>query len=161
MGEMGTRSTSMTPTLAGRIQTRIFLTWTIGLVLSGFYTLVYNAFMPDPPTIATIAFWELFLILIYVTLIGIILDFAYIFIQSFHWDRDWPLGYQFLTGFIEGIIVFWLFFFGLLPGTTYNAGDWWRFWLAYGTIWVTTWWWVFGPMRIFFLRWRFRGGQFF
>lgn len=151
----------MTPTLAGRIQTRLFLLWTLGLVISLFYTLVYRMLAPEPPAVTSLAFWELLVVLAYVTVIGSVLDGLYIFIQQFHWDRDWPLGYQFLSGFFEGMLVFWLFYFGWLPGTSYDAGDWWRFWLAYGTIWFTTWWWIFGPMRIFFLRWRFRGGQLF
>jgi hypothetical protein len=149
----------MTPTLRGRMQTRIFVLWTIGLLLTIFYTVVFRMFLADPPPWTDIAAWNLFLILGYVTLFGLGWDILYMYIQSFHWDRDWPLAYQLLSGIPEGLLVYVLFAAGWLPGIVYHEGDWWRFLLHYGSVWLLTYLWLVGPMRIVFVRWRFRGGE--
>ncbi|HEX2911075.1 MAG TPA: hypothetical protein VH186_09725 [Chloroflexia bacterium] len=145
----------MTPTLAGRWQTRLFLNLTLGVVLSLLFMLIFGLFgrgASDP------GFWKLLLLLAYVTGLGFIWDLIYTFFQSFRWDRDWPLSFVFVQGIIEGILVFVLFVLNLLPGVAYQNEDWLRFLLDYGSIWWITYWWLFGPMRIIFPQWRFNGG---
>ena len=146
----------MTPTLLGRWQTRIALLWTLGLALTLGYMWVFGdlSFKPGAPHSYT-----LLALLGYVTLLGLGWDILYNYLQSFRWDRDWPLAFHFVCGILEGIIVFVMFRLNLLPGATYNMGGWWQFLLHYGTIFWVTYWWLFGPMRVIAPRWRFRGGE--
>jgi hypothetical protein len=161
MAEMGEGRKTMTPTLSGRWQTRLVLMWTVGLVVTLLLMLVLILSGTLPANPLNLGFWKLIVLLFYVTLVGLVLDPLYIFIQGFHWDRDWPLAYQFLAGLAEGIIVLVLFASGLLPGAPYGPSDGWIFALHYLLVWQITFWWLFGPMRVVFPRWRFRGGQFF
>ena len=146
----------MTPTLLGRWQTRIALLGTLGLAITAGYMWHFGVFQlgPQHP-----AFYTLPAILGYVALLGLLWDVLYNYLQGFRWDRDWPLAFQFVCGIVEGIVVFVLFRFNLLPGLAYHAGEWQRFLLAYGTVWLVTYWWLFGPMRVISPRWRFRGGE--
>lgn len=146
----------MTPTLKGRWQTRLFLLWTAGLVITLFYMLIFGLFGAG---VSSPNFWKLPALLGYVSLIGLALDLFYIYLQSLRWDNDWPLAFQFAVGIFEGIILFVLFRFNLLPGVTYQDGDWWRFLLHYGSVWWVTYWALFGPMRVLSIRWRFFGGE--
>jgi hypothetical protein len=156
MAEMGTGGETMTPTLLGRWQTRIVLLWTIGLALTLGYMQLFGLLDLGP---RNPGFWTLPALLGYVTLLGLAWDVLYNYLQSFRWDRDWPLIFQFVVGIVEGIVIFVLFRFNLLPGMTYHAGDGWRFLLHYGTVWSVTYWWLFGPMRVIAPRWRFQGGE--
>lgn len=146
----------MTPTLAGRWQTRLLLMGTLGLFLTLFLMIVFGAFRLGP---TQRDFWKLLFLLGYVTLLGLALDILYIELQRFRWDHDWPMVFQFFSGLFEGIIIFILFFFNLLPGVMYGNNDWSRFLWHYVLVWQVTFWWLFGPMRILFPRWRFHGGE--
>ena len=146
----------MTPTLFGRWQTRVLLLWTIGLIITLVYMYVFGLFQLDRHEPR---FWVLIAILGYVTIVGFAWDILYNYLQSFRWDRDWPLAYHFVAGIIEGLLIYVLFRFSLLPGVQYQDGDTIRFLLDYGTVWFVTYWWVFGPMRVLAPRWRFNGGE--
>jgi hypothetical protein len=52
-----------------------------------------------------------------------------------------------------------LFYFDLLYPMKFIVDDDWHFALHYGTIWLSSWAFLFGPMRVMFPRWRYRGGQ--
>ena len=144
----------MTPSLMGRWQTRIALLGTLGLLITVLYMWIFGF-------LGNANFWTLPLVLGYVALFGLVWDLIYTYFQGFRWDRDWPLSFVFCQGIVEGILVFILFRFNLLPGLTYHDGDLIRFVLDYGTVWLVTYWWLFGPMRILFPRWRFKGGELF
>ena len=148
----------MTPTLIGRWQTRVALLWTVGAVLTFFYMLLFGAF--EQPAGSQVR-WELFLLLGYVTLLGLVWDIFYVYLQSYRWDRDWPLAYQFFAGMAEGALVFALFYGGLLTGVLYDPGDGWRFAAHYGTVFLATYLWLYGPMKVLLPQWRFFGGQLF
>jgi hypothetical protein len=160
---MGKGGTTMTPTLIGRWQTRVYLLWTVGLLITLFYMAVFGVFnhvIEDPSYVTTQTFWKLPLLLFYVTLFGLVWDWLYIYLQSYRWDADWPLAFQFACTLLEGVFVYILFASNLLPFVTYEPqNDWWHYILHYGTIWWVTFWWLFGPMRVMFPRWRFRGGR--
>jgi hypothetical protein len=129
---------------------------TLGIPITCFYMAIFGVLSLDP---STRAFWKLPALLGYTTLLGLGWDALYIYAQTFRWDRDWPLAFQFFCTLAEGIIIFTLAAIGLLPGVTLTDGDWWRFSLHYGTVWWVTFWWLFGPMRVLFPTWRFRGGE--
>src|SRR5690349_21158808 len=88
----------MTPTLMGRWQTRLFLMWTAGLVIS----LLVGALARD--------FTTPLAVLLYVTVFGFFWDMLYQYVQSFRWDRDWPPAYQLAAAIIESIWVGFLIF---------------------------------------------------
>ncbi|GAB4434882.1 MAG: hypothetical protein OHK0015_25090 [Chloroflexi bacterium OHK40] len=146
----------MTPTLYGRWQTRLVLLGTFGLAITlglmWHFGVVWAGFQ-------TPGFWELPLLLGYVVLLGLAWDGIYQAIQRHRWDGDWPLVFGFAAGVVEGGTVFALFRLGWLPGTRFDDGDAWRFLAHYGLVFLVTYWWQIGPMRVISLRWRFHGGE--
>src|SRR4051794_14699653 len=103
---MGQKGTTMTPTLLGRWQSRTVLLWTVGLVITLIYMLIFGNIgiggkVPDA--------WKLLVLLAYVNLTGIAWDAFYIWLQSFRWEGDWPLAFQFALGIVEGIFIYILF----------------------------------------------------
>lgn len=148
----------MTPTLLGRWQTRIFLLFALGVPITAFYMLVFGAFAMGP---SGEGFFKLPLLLLYVNALGLFFDALWIFLQSFRWDRDWPLAFQLGSGVIEGATAFALFASGVLPGAPFESGDSVRYLLHYGTVFLSSYAFLFGPMRVLFPRWRFRGGRVF
>ena len=145
----------MTPTLIGRWQTRVFLMLVLGGPLTLLFMLVFGAFNASDSA----GVFKLPLLLAYVIAIGFVWDWLWIYLQGWRWDRDWPLAFQFASGVVEGFAIFGLFAAGVLPGITFADGDAVRFSLHYGTIFWVTYWFMLGPMRVVFPRWRFRGGR--
>ena len=147
----------MTPTLAGRWQTRLFLLLTFGLVITLFFGWLFKDYLTP------------LALLIYVLILGFGWDIIYQFLQSFRWDRDWPPLFQFLAGLVEGLFV-WLLvqmladvpLFGQtgLPGVG-SGLTFVRFLAHYGTVWLFTFLITQSFIRIIFPDWRFRGGQWF
>ncbi|MEM7348191.1 MAG: hypothetical protein AAF485_28510 [Chloroflexota bacterium] len=145
----------MTPTLAGRWQTRLLLMSTIGVIVTlgiGFFS--KNLLNP-------------FVLLFYVTLFGLVWDIFYNYLQTFRWDRDWPPIFTLLTGIGEALLLWGLLqmtfiwqLIGLqtLPGVTPNVNLL-PFAIHYFTIWFIAFVLALGPLKIIFLQWRFKGGQ--
>jgi hypothetical protein len=144
---LGAGHRAMTPTLMGRWQSRVVLMLALGAVP----TAVYMAAFGDTA--------KLPLVLAYAIGLGLVWDVLYIAIQSLRWDRDWPYAFQFASGVFEGCVLLALFAAGLLPGLKYEDGDAPVFVVHYGTVFLLTFAFLFGPMRVFFPKWRFRGGR--
>ena len=136
----------MTPTLLGRWQIRIFLLATVGLIISLVVGLIVKDFVT--PLFA----------LLYVFLFGVLWDLLYQFITTFRWDRDWPTSFQVGVGVVEGALVWVLLLTGKLPGVP-KAPPFIVFLIQYGLIWLSIFVLIQGPLRIFFLDWRYQGGQ--
>jgi hypothetical protein len=137
------------PTLMGRVQTRIFVLATIG----GLVTLVITPVLPDEPS-----YRVTFLVLVSVILVGIGWEFIYHGLQQFRWEKDWPTLFGLLTGINEGAVIWLLLERNVVPGI-HQAPPFNAFLLQFTAVWLTTWLWVNGPMRVPFIRWRFRGGR--
>ncbi|MDY6784648.1 MAG: hypothetical protein SW833_19240 [Cyanobacteriota bacterium] len=141
----------MTPTLFGRWQTRLFLFFTIGSIvtLPFAWGIIGNS--------AGIIFFRF---LGYIALLGLGWDALYNFMQKFRWDRDWPAAFQLAAGIWEAMFIAIAAKVVGLPGipSDFPLGD---FVLHYSLVWLG----VFTAsqtlMRILFPRWRFRGGQLF
>ncbi len=137
----------MTPTLLGRWQTRLFLFFTVGVLLTWpFAITLEGSFFP-------ILFWIMGW--------GFLWDCLYTFIQKFRWDRDWPAAYQLAAGIWEALFLLALIYsFGLF-GTDY--GDFSLFWFVihYSTVWLGIFLASQVLMRLLFPQWRFRGGRWF
>jgi hypothetical protein len=137
----------MTPTLFGRWQTRIFLFITIGLLITIPFSVV---------TGENTYFWILF----YVGIFGLGWDTLYNFLQKFRWDRDWIGLFQLLAGIWEGIFIFMVVDLWGLPGIEISV-DIVNFTVHYSCVWIGIYTASQTFMRVFFPRWRFRGGQLF
>ncbi|MEL7155228.1 MAG: hypothetical protein AAFN30_01370 [Actinomycetota bacterium] len=140
----------MTPTLIGRIQTRLFLLATVGLLWTIIVVPVLPRFGASIGDVYAATLMALFL----VGLIGIAWEFLYHFIQQYRWEKDWPILFGLLTGIPEGIVTY-LLIAALFDPTPSG----WTFFLHFFTTWVLVWLVAVGPFRVFLLRWRFRGGR--
>ena len=136
----------MTPTLMGRWQTRIATLGTLGLVVTAIFALATNNAM-------------FFYVLAYVVLFGLGWDIVYIALQQLRWDHDWPAAFQVANGITEGFFIYVVIASTGLPWVPQGSATPEFFTAHYGTVWLTTFVWVQGPMRAFFPRWRFFGGR--
>ena len=153
----------MTPTLLGRIQTRILLFIVLGLPI----TLLFSIYLSDwvvPPTNVTP-----FLVLATLLIVGLILDPVYIYLQRFRWDHDWPFAFQFFFSIIEFLIVLLIVWTDILPYLpaseivdTSGLINWTAV-LTYTShfllVFVPSFLSLLGFVQIFMVRWRFKGGE--
>lgn len=144
----------MTPVYAGRVQTRWFLLIVIGVP----WTLLIGWLLPRPAS-ATLgdAYAVLLLGILVVGVLGFAWDAAYIGLQQFRWEKDWPTLLGLLTGIPESITTY----LGLVL-VTRALGlevDPIAFIIQFSTMWVLIWLFASGPMRVLFIRWRFSGGR--
>ncbi len=165
----------MTPTLLGRWHTRLILFLFVGLPVTFLYAWYLSAWSFSNeysvawpfssvwlrlPPIELSIFQDPFMFLIGLTILGLVLDVAYIQIQRFGWDNDWPFAYQFFFSWVEFFIVFFAMDFGFLD-FMFPDGR-----IPFSTA-LTQFSWVFlfsflgvlGGIQIFFVRWRFKGGE--
>jgi hypothetical protein len=152
----------MTPNLLGRIQTRIFVLAFIGVpvvLILGFFLPVRTAPGASSGEIRTDV-WEagLFTLLV-VAVVGCVLwEPIYHWLQQYRWEKDWPTLFGLLTGINEGILAYFIVReIGPTPEfAKVEAGG---FTLLFVLVWLATWLFANGPMRVLFVRWRFRGGR--
>jgi hypothetical protein len=142
----------MLPTLFGRIQTRIAAL----LVIGGIWTLIITPVLPVHASLSD-KYDVTFRVLVTVVVLGIGWEFIYHFLQQFRWEKDWPTFFGLITGFNEGALVWLLAAAGAIPGVHSLPAP--AFVLDFATVWLVVWLWVNGPMRVPFIRWRFRGGS--
>lgn len=142
----------MLPTLHGRIQARIFALAVIGSL----WTLVITPLLPADGTLSA-RYGVTFRVLLTVMALGIVWEFVYHGLQQFRWEKDWPTLFGLATGVNEGVLVWILLAAGAVPTLDGVAGS--VFLIDFATVWVVTWLWLNGPMRVPFVRWRFRGGR--
>jgi hypothetical protein len=153
----------VTPTVNGRIQTRIFIVAVIG----GLWTLIIGPFLPGIPEGAELG--DVYEILAWVLgtviVLGIGWELIYHGLQQFRWEKDWPTFFGLITAFNEGIVV-WLVLRAGLPPAREEIQFFFEerlelstFLTHFITTWLITFLFVNGPMRVPFIRWRFRGGR--
>jgi hypothetical protein len=143
----------MLPTLIGRIQTRIVLL----VVIGGAVTLaVIPALERDLPL--TERYHTAFVVLAAVTVLGVGWEFLYHFAMQWRWEKDWPTLFGLATMLPEGVLVWALLQSGSVPliGRQVSPVT---FVVQFVLVWLAAWLTANGPMRVPFLRWRFRGGR--
>jgi hypothetical protein len=136
-------------TLSGRIITRIVVT----LVIGGLVTLVITPLLPNDA-----GYDDTFVILLVVTVLGVLWELVYHGIQQFRWEKDWPTLFGYVTMLNEGALVYLLVRLGAVPGVSDDL-PFSTFVIHFFIVWNVVWLWVNGPMRVPFIRWRFRGGS--
>lgn len=137
----------MIPTLAGRVQTRLFVLATVGAVLTALVTAV----LP-------MSFADAYLVLLAVAVVGVGWELLYHLLMQFRWDKDWPTLFGLLTAVPEGLLMWVLLDLGLVPGVGGPVASW-AFAIMFGVVWLGQWSFVNGPMRVLFVQWRLRGGR--
>ena len=141
----------MTPTLNGRIQTRIFILATLGLA----WTLLITLALPGPGELGD-KYQVTIRALLLVLGIGVLWELVYHGLQQFRWEKDWPTLFGLVTGINEGIVV-WVVLNAILPEDLGVTSA--QFLIHFVTTWLVVWLFLNGPMRVLALRWRFRGGR--
>jgi hypothetical protein len=151
----------MTPTLLGRIQTRILLLLALGIpivvVLTPF--LLYDWPAPlDRGDILGEAYQATFFTLFLVIFLGVVVwEPIYHLLQQFRWEKDWPTLFGLLTGINESILA-WLIIQWWGPDVIVGVPAI-SFFFLFWVIWIAVFLVANGPMRVLFIRWRFRGGR--
>lgn len=141
----------MTPTLFGRLQTRVVILGTVGLA----WTLLVTLALPGPGVLSDK--YEVTLRALYlVALLGLGWEVLYHGLQQFRWEKDWPTLFGLVTGINEGIVV-WFVLKAILPESIGVTST--QFAIHFTTTWIVVWLFLNGPMRVVALRWRFRGGR--
>ena len=136
----------MTSSFVGRVQTRIFVVCTIGLL----WTVLVTPFLPGGGDHLSITLRAL----AWVGLLGVVVwEPAYHLLQQFRWEKDWPAMFLLLQGMNEGILL------RVVLDRTSGAPAATPFVLHWATTWLVIFLFLQGPMRVPFLRWRFRGGR--
>ena len=140
----------MTSTFFGRVQTRLFTVGTVGLL----WTLLLTPFLRLPAgeeykvTLTTLG---------WVALLGILVwEPVFHLLQQFRWEKDWPAMFLLLQAVPEAVLVRVVLDRTLTVSSPVGVGT---FALHFATTWVAIFLFVQGPMRVPFLRWRFRGGR--
>jgi hypothetical protein len=147
--------TVVTPTLLGRIQTRIVLLCTVALL----WTLVAMPFIPRTTQLGS-AYLAGFVALALTGLLGMVVwEPLYHFLQQFRWEKDWPALFGFVTFLPEGLVLHAVLRATVLADAPPFASI--TFWVHFFTTWLVMWLFANGAMRVFSLRWRYRGGRVF
>jgi hypothetical protein len=136
----------MTSTLFGRVQTRLFVVFTVGLL----WTLLVTPFLglPYRVTLTTLG---------WVALLGIVVwEPLFHLLQQFRWEKDWPAIYLLLQVIPEAVLVRVVLDRTLDVAEPVGLGV---FSVHFATTWLAIFLFLQGPMRVPFLRWRFRGGR--
>ncbi|HEY0641665.1 MAG TPA: hypothetical protein VGD67_28900 [Pseudonocardiaceae bacterium] len=143
----------MVPTLFGRIQTRLFLLAVVG----GAITALITPILPlDGPMGQR--YQATFVVLASVAVLGVAWELLYHLLMQWRWEKDWPTLFGLVTLVPEGILVWVLADRQILPGLPGPVpGD--AFLVHFVLVWLAVWMVANGPMRVPFIRWRFRGGR--
>lgn len=139
----------MTPTLSGRIQTRLFLIFVVGVVWTILVIPVLALF-----SVATVgqAYAGALFTLVVVAILGCGWELAYHALQQRRWEKDWPTLYGLITMLPEMLLTA-IF---VLPTPIVSGGV---FFFHFTSTWIVMWLWANGPMRVLSLHWRFNGGR--
>ena len=145
----------MVPILSGRLQTRLVVLGLVGLL----WTLLVTPLLALGGDLgatyrATLFGWGATLLL------GLVLwEPLYHGLMQFRWEKDWPTLFGLLTGINEGILT-WIVLQQLSLPVNVEMGPL-GFTIDFTVVWLCTFLFVNGPMRVLFIRWRFNGGRIF
>ncbi|WP_248963099.1 hypothetical protein [Sphaerisporangium perillae] len=145
----------MVPTLFGRIQTRLFLLATVGVVVTALIVPV----LPGLSGPLSQDYRVAFLVLAAVAVLGVVWELIYHFLMQFRWEKDWPTLFGLLTLVPEGLLLFFLLRSGAIGSLIDPVPPASAFWTQFVVVWICVWLVSNGPMRVPFIRWRFRGGR--
>ena len=142
----------MTPTISGRIQSRIIILLLVGIP----WTLIASPFLPG---VDGAPLWEVYKVtfraLAVVIVVGaVVWEPIYHLLQQFRWEKDWPIGFALLNVINEAIST------KLILNLWTITPPWKTFLADFVPLWILVWLFAVGPIRIFLIRYRFGGGRF-
>ena len=140
----------MVPTFFGRIQSRLFALGLMGLLWTLVITPALTVFGPSISDLyrATLFSWLAALVL------GLFIwEPIYHGLMQFRWEKDWPTLFLAVESITEGLLV-WLVRVAIGPDAPADV-----FLLHFFSTWLVVFLTLEGPMRVVFIRWRFRGGR--
>jgi len=140
------------PTLLGRIQTRLLMLATVGVVI----TLLIVPLLPGSGPLSG-RYANGLLVIVAVAVLGVVWELIYHFLMQFRWEKDWPTLFGLLTLVPEGLVLYFLLRSGAVDFIDPVSPA--AFWTHFTVVWVCIWLVTNGPMRVPFIRWRFRGGR--
>ncbi|WP_043636284.1 hypothetical protein [Nonomuraea candida] len=143
----------MVPTLFGRIQTRLFLLALVG----GVVTALVAPLLPVDAPLA-VRYQATFVVLGAVAVLSLGWESLYHLLMQWRWEKDWPTLFGLVTLLPEGLLVGFLAVTGRLPGLPGPVPPE-SFVPHFVLVWLAVWLVANGPMRVPFIRWRFRGGR--
>ncbi|WP_040808333.1 hypothetical protein [Nocardia concava] len=145
----------MTPTLNGRIQTRVLVLGVIGFLVAA----VLTPLLPMGRLSVEQGYRVTLTVLIAVILVGVGWELLYHGLQQFRWDKDWPTLFGLVTIVNEGLLMWMLVRYtaivlprNLRPGAL-------AFLIDFTLTWLVFWMFVNGPIRVLLPRWRYNGGR--
>lgn len=144
----------MIPTLLGRIETRIFVLAVIGSLT----TAVITPVLPSTSEPLGETYKATFAVLFAVGVLGVLWEFVYHALMQVRWEKDWPTLFGLVTALHEGALVWLLVKAGTVPGVPEEL-RFSTFLVDFAVVWLVTFLWVNGPMRVPFIRWRHNGGR--
>ncbi|NGN95072.1 class F sortase [Nocardioides sp. KC13] len=132
----------MTPTLSGRLQTRVALMALVAVPLT-----LLLALLPGITLVGGL------LTVLIMSVLGLGWELVYHALQQLRWDKDWPSLFGLLSGVPEGLGLWTVLgAFGTRP----SAGT---FALHVGLLWVAIWAIQQGPLKVIAPAWRFHGAR--
>ena len=146
----------MIPTLRGRLQTRVFAV----LVIGGICTALITPLLPGFPEGTALAdrYRMTFSVLGAVLVLGIIWELIYHALQQFRWEKDWPTLFGLITIMNEALLLWVALRLGWVPDIDSTPPA--RLWIThFAVVWIAIFLFLNGPMKVVFIRWRFRGGR--
>lgn len=145
----------MTPTLNGRIQTRVLVLAVIGLLVA----LPVTPLLPMGRMSLLQGYRVTLTVLVAVILVGVGWELLYHGLQQFRWDKDWPTLFGLVTIVNEGLLMWLLVRYTTIVLPHGSRPPALAFGLDFTLTWLTFWLFVNGPIRVLLPRWRFRGGR--
>lgn len=135
----------MTPTLCGRLESRIALLALVGVP----WTMLFVPLLPGGP-----GHRSALLTLAVIAALGMAWELLYHAVQQVRWDKDWPSLFALLAGIPEGVAALpVLRALGLMPPQIM------AYLLHFGSTWTVIWLVLQGPVRVVAPRWRHTGGR--
>jgi sortase (surface protein transpeptidase) len=132
----------MTPTLSGRLQTRVVLMALVAVPLT-----LLLALLPGVTLVGGL------LTVLIMSVLGLGWELVYHALQQLRWDKDWPSLFGLLSGVPEGLGL-WVVLGALGPRPSPGA-----YALHLGLVWVTIWAIQQGPLKVLAPAWRFHGAR--
>ena len=142
----------MTPTLMGRLQTRILLYIFLALPITACVSLYLDLLEIG-------RFWDPFVFITAMTVVGLILDPVYMQIQRFRWDNDWPFAFQFFFTILEFGITVGIMNAGLLDPFLVERIEASTAIFHFSLVFIPSFLALLGGVQIFLVHWRFKGGE--
>lgn len=136
----------------GRWQTRILLYLIIGLPITAVYSFYLGL-------VDVGRYLDPFAFLTAILIVGLLADYAYIQIQRFRWDNDWPFAFQLFFSILEFLVVLGLMTAGLLDWLLVERIDWDVAATHFTLVLIPSFIGVLAGVQLFLIRWRFKGGE--